>query len=130
MCRRGPRTAGTPDEYTGGEPIGLGFRVPAVVVSPWSAGGHVCSDVLDHTSLIRVIEQRFGVAEPNISAWRRRTCGDFSSALRFSSTGRGYPRSPAALTLAAAQTGLLTAQQEVFANPAPVIPPVNQPVPR
>ncbi len=122
--------AGTPDEYIGGEPIGLGFRVPAVVVSPWSAGGYVCSDVLDHTSLIRVIEQRFGVTEPNISAWRRRTCGDFSSALRFSSPAAGYPRSQAALTLAAAQTGLLTAQREVFANPAPVIPPVNQPVPQ
>ena len=99
-------------------------------MSPWSAGGYVCSDVLDHTSLIRVIEQRFGVTEPNISAWRRRTCGDFSSALRFSSPAAGYPRSQAALTLAAAQTGLLTAQQEVFANPAPVIPPVNQPVPQ
>ena len=122
--------ASTPDEYTGGDPIGLGFRVPAVVVSPWSAGGYVCSDVLDHTSLIRVIEQRFGVAEPNISAWRRRTCGDFSSALRFSAPAAGYPRFPAALTLAAAQTGLLTAQREVFANPAPVIPPVNQPVPQ
>ena len=75
---------GTPGEYVGGEPIGLGFRVPAVVVSPWSVGGRVCSDVLDHTSLIRVIEKRFGVPEPNISAFRRRVCGDFTSALRFS----------------------------------------------
>jgi len=74
---------GTPGEYVGGEPIGLGFRVPAVVVSPWSAGGRVCSDVLDHTSLIRLIEQRFGVREPNISDFRRRTCGDCTSALRF-----------------------------------------------
>ncbi len=41
-----------------------------------------------------------------------------------------YPGHAAALTLAAAQTGLLTAQQEVFANPAPVIPPVNRPVPQ
>ncbi len=121
--------SGTPAEFVSSEPIGLGFRVPAIVVSPWSAGGHVCSDVLDHTSLIRVIEQRFGVTEPNISAWRRRTCGDFSSALRFSSPAAGYPRSAAALTLGAAQAGLLTAQQEVFANPAPVIPLVNQPVP-
>ena len=62
---------GTRGEYVGGEPIGLGFRVPAVVVSPWSAGGRVCSDVLDHTSLIRIIERRFGVREPNISAFRR-----------------------------------------------------------
>ncbi len=108
---------GTLGEYVGGEPIGLGFRVPAIVVSPWSAGGRVCSDVLDHTSLIRIIERRFGVREPNISAFRRRTCGDFTSALRFSGAPAGYPRSPAPLTLAAAEAGLLTAQQEVFANP-------------
>jgi len=121
---------GTPGEYVGGEPIGLGFRVPAIVVSPWSAGGRVCRDVLDHTSLIRIIEKRFGVPEPNISAFRRRVCGDFTSALRFSGPAAGYPRSPAAITLAAAEAGLLTAQQEVFANPAPRIPVTNEPVPR
>ena len=117
------------DPLLGGEPIGLGFRVPAVVVSPWSAGGRVCSDVLDHTSLIRIIERRFGVREPNISAFRRRTCGDFTSALRFSGPPAGYPRSPQAITLAAAAASLLTAQQGVFANPAPLVPAANQPVP-
>jgi len=119
---------GTPAEFVASEPIGLGFRVPAIVVSPWSAGGRVCSDVLDHTSLIRVIEKRFGVTEPNITAWRRRTCGDFTGALRFSGPAAGYPRSPS-ISLAAAQAGLLTAQQEVYANPSPVIPQANQPVP-
>ena len=63
--------AGTADEFVDGLPIGLGFRVPTIVVSPWTVGGYVCSDVLDHTSLIRFIEARFGVTEPNISAWRR-----------------------------------------------------------
>jgi phospholipase C len=120
---------GTRDEYVGAEPIGPGFRVPAVVVSPWSAGGRVCSDVLDHTSLIRIIERRFGVREPNISAFRRRTCGDFTSALRFSGPPATYPRSPQAITLAAAAAGLLTAQQGVFANPAPLVPAAGQPVP-
>jgi phospholipase C len=125
-----PPTAprGTPGEFVGGEPIGLGFRVPATVVSPWSAGGRVCSDVFDHTSLIRLIEKRFGVTEPNISAWRRRTCGDLTSALRFPGPAAGYPRSPG-LRLGTAAAGLLAAQQEVFANPAPVIPAVNEPVP-
>ncbi len=121
---------GTHGEYVGGEPIGLGFRVPAVVVSPWSAGGRVCSDVLDHTSLIRIIERRFGVREPNISAFRRQSCGDFTSALRFSGPAAGYPQSPRAITLAAAEAGLLAAQQEVFAKPAPLVPVANQPVPR
>ena len=120
---------GTRGEYVGGEPIGPGFRVPAVVVSPWSAGGRVCSDVLDHTSLIRIIERRFGVREPNISAFRRRTCGDFTSALRFSGPPAGYPRSPQAITLAAAAAGLLSAQQGVFANPTPLVPVANQPIP-
>jgi len=120
---------GTRGEYVGGEPIGPGFRVPAVVVSPWSAGGRVCSDVLDHTSLIRIIERRFGVREPNISAFRRRTCGDFTSALRFSGPPAGYPRSPQAITLAAAAASLLSAQRGVFANPTPLVPAANQPIP-
>jgi phospholipase C len=127
-----PPTAppGTAAEFIGAEPIGLGFRVPALVISPWSAGGHVCSDVLDHTSLIRVIEKRFGVAEPNISAFRRRTCGDFTTALRFSAQPAGFPRSNRAISLASAEAGLLAAQQEVFSNPPPLIPAVNEPVPR
>ncbi len=121
---------GTPGEYVGREPIGLGFRVPAVVVSPWSAGGHVCSDVLDHTSLIRIIEKRFGVTEPNISAFRRRTCGDFVSALRFSGPPAGYPRSNTSISLATAEAEFLAAQEEVFSNPPPLIPATNEPVPR
>jgi phospholipase C len=121
--------AGTADEFVDGLPIGLGFRVPAIVVSPWSVGGNVCSDVLDHTSLIRVIEARWGVLEPNISAWRRATCGDFTTALRFSGGRADWPRQNSAITLAAAEASFLTAQQEVFNNPAPTIPSVNEPVP-
>ena len=65
-------------------PYGLGARVPAFVISPWSKGGFVCSEVFDHTSTIRFIEQRFGVTEPNITPWRRTVCGDMTSALDFS----------------------------------------------
>jgi phospholipase C len=121
---------GTQAEFVGGEPIGLGFRVPALVISPWSAGGRVCSDVLDHTSLIRMIERRFGVAEPNISAFRRRTCGDFTTALMLSGQPTDFPRGNQAISLAAADAGLLAAQQEVFSNPPPLFPVVNEPVPR
>lgn len=63
---------------------GLGQRVPMTVVSPWSTGGFVCSEVFDHTSVIRFMERRFGVAEPNISPWRRAVCGDLTSAFDFS----------------------------------------------
>ncbi|WP_371663832.1 phosphocholine-specific phospholipase C [Streptomyces sp. NBC_00280] len=63
---------------------GLGQRVPMLVVSPWSKGGFVCSETLDHTSIIRFMESRFGVHEPNISPWRRAVCGDLTAAFDFS----------------------------------------------
>jgi phospholipase C len=53
------------------------------VISPWSRGGWVDSEVFDHTSVIRLLEQRFGVHEPNLSAWRRSVCGDLTSAFDF-----------------------------------------------
>ena len=64
-------------------PYGLGMRVPMLVISPWSRGGWVNSQVFDHTSVIRFMEQRFGVVEPNISPWRRAVCGDLTSAFDF-----------------------------------------------
>jgi phospholipase C len=62
-------------------PIGMGVRVPMTVVSPFSVGGWVCSDVFDHTSQLRFIETVFGVEAPNISAWRRQATGDLTSTL-------------------------------------------------
>ncbi|MFG2769927.1 phosphocholine-specific phospholipase C [Streptomyces sp. NPDC048350] len=62
---------------------GLGQRVPMLVVSPWSTGGYVCSETFDHTSIIRFMERRFGVTEPQISPWRRAICGDLTSAFDF-----------------------------------------------
>ncbi|MFI5860713.1 phosphocholine-specific phospholipase C [Streptomyces sp. NPDC051546] len=79
----------TGDLYTGNVsgyaagPYGLGPRVPMIVVSPWSKGGYVCSETFDHTSVIRFMEKRFGVQEPNISPWRRAVCGDLTSAFDF-----------------------------------------------
>ncbi|MFJ6636071.1 phosphocholine-specific phospholipase C [Streptomyces sp. NPDC091376] len=86
------------DLYPGGSgfaagPYGLGPRVPMIVVSPWSKGGYVCSETFDHTSVIRFMEKRFGVQEPNISPWRRAVCGDLTSAFDFSRADA----SPAAL---------------------------------
>ncbi|MCB5425177.1 phospholipase C, phosphocholine-specific [Altererythrobacter sp. CC-YST694] len=66
-------------------PYGLGPRVPLYVISPWSKGGHVASEVFDHTSILRFLEARFGVHEPNISAWRRAVCGDLTSCFDFGS---------------------------------------------
>jgi phospholipase C len=69
-------------------PIGFGVRVPMIVISPWSKGGYVSSEVFDHTSLIRFIEARFAGGNPvliesNITPWRRAVSGDLTSAFDF-----------------------------------------------
>jgi phospholipase C len=80
---RNPTEASAERAELMGRPYGLGPRVPMYVISPWSRGGRVNSQVFDHTSVIRFLEQRFGVAEPNISPWRRAVCGDLVSAFNF-----------------------------------------------
>ncbi len=86
--------AGTPDEFVRGEPIGLGPRVPMLVVSPWSRGGAVCSETFDHSSVIRFLETWLGVPEPNISAWRRTVSGDLTSAFDFETATYSMPTLP------------------------------------
>ncbi|CAI0992806.1 Non-hemolytic phospholipase C precursor [Serratia quinivorans] len=66
-----------------GRIYGPGPRVPMLVLSPWSRGGWVNSQVFDHTSVLQFLEKRFQVHEPNISAWRRAVCGDLTSAFNF-----------------------------------------------
>ncbi|KIA60988.1 phospholipase C [Nocardia vulneris] len=84
-----PRPAdGEGDDWYQGQAIGLGPRVPMVVVSPWTIGGFVDSEVFDHTSVLRFLETWTGVAEPNISTWRRTACGDLTSAFDFTDPGR------------------------------------------
>src|SRR5262249_30011098 len=78
--------AGSPGNPPG--PYGLGIRVPMIVISPWSKGGWVCSQLFDHTSLIRFIERRFASGRPdliesNITPWRRAICGDLTAAFDF-----------------------------------------------
>src|SRR5262249_51137870 len=73
---------GTADEFVAEKPIGGGYRVPCIIVSPWTVGGWVATEPFDHTSCLRLLEWFTGVPEPNISAWRRRTFGDLTSALR------------------------------------------------
>ncbi|MFI8195739.1 phosphocholine-specific phospholipase C [Streptomyces sp. NPDC085942] len=76
------------DEQWEGRPTGLGIRVPMLVVSPWTVGGYVCSEVFDHTSVIRFLERWTGVEEPNIGEWRRRVTGDLTSAFDFTRARR------------------------------------------
>ncbi|HEX3866631.1 MAG TPA: alkaline phosphatase family protein [Gemmatimonadaceae bacterium] len=85
---------GTPLEFVDGLPIGAGFRIPTIVVSPWTAGGWVSSQPFDHTSSLRLLERVTGVKEPNISDWRRKTFGDFTSVFRFDDATSAPPTLP------------------------------------
>jgi|GEM_PF-72403 len=87
---------GTTNEFevVYGNPLGPGVRVPMVIISPWTRGGKVCSQVFDHTSIIRFMETWTGVTEPNISAWRRQVCGDLTSAFDFTNPDYSFPNLP------------------------------------
>ena len=80
------------------QPVGLGFRVPALVISPFTrnanpgGGPLVCSDSFDHTSLLRFVEAVFKVPvprrhaatkTPGLSAWRQANTGDMTSSFNF-----------------------------------------------
>ncbi len=75
-------------------PIGLGYRVPCIVISPYSRGPLVVSDTFDHTSQLRLIETRFGVPVPNLTPWRRSVTEDMTSAFNFA-----VPPNPSRLKL-------------------------------
>ncbi len=86
-------------------PIGLGFRVPGLVISPYSRGGLVASEVFDHTSQLKLIAKRFGVEVPNISEWRDKTVGDMTSAFDFGTKAdAGKPKLAATQELDMAHT--------------------------
>ncbi|HEV3266885.1 MAG TPA: alkaline phosphatase family protein [Acidimicrobiales bacterium] len=107
---------GTPGEYLSvnplppdaegvSGPLGLGFRVPMLVVSPFSRGGYVSSDVFDHTSQIRFLEQRFGIHANNISAWRRSAVGDLTATLHMKSASVAVPALPSTVHFRAEALG-------------------------
>ncbi|GII55485.1 phospholipase C, phosphocholine-specific [Planotetraspora thailandica] len=80
-------------------PVGLGFRVPLILVSPWTRGGWVTSEVSDHTSVIQFMEKwttALGkpAISPNISDWRRKVCGDLTNAFDFEKPVYGMPLLP------------------------------------
>jgi phospholipase C len=78
-------------------PIGLGFRVPLLIISPFSRGGFVSSDLFDHTSVLRFLETLFGAEVPNLSAWRRAAVGDLTSAFNFKNPDQSIPSLPSTL---------------------------------
>ncbi len=89
-----------------GRPYGAGPRVPLFVVSPFARGGWVNSEVFDHTSVIRFCEARFGVIEPNISAWRRAVFGDLTSCFDFKTPNDVVAKLPATSEVASRAAAL------------------------
>jgi phospholipase C len=97
-------------------PAGLGQRVPLLAISPWSKGGWVNSQVFDHSSVIRFIEQRFGVHERNISPWRRAVCGDLTSLFDFANPNDKSVKLPSI-------KGFLPSVSELAGNDGPTFEP-------
>jgi phospholipase C len=115
-----PIYAGLPPAFGPLVPIGLGPRVPMTVISPWSRGGWVNSQVFDHTSVLRFLETWTGVREPNISAWRRAVCGDLTSCFDFAHPDFSIPSLPDTAALRR------EADQNESKRPKPSTPPLGQ----
>ncbi len=88
-------------------PIGLGMRVPMLVVSPFSKGGYINSETFDHTSQLRFLEERFGVQAPNISKWRRSAVGDLTSTLAMKAPNFIAPNLPSPIANTASELASL-----------------------
>ena len=109
-------------------PYGLGIRVPMLIVSPWTRGGWVNSQLFDHTSLIRFLEARFAhhkpdLIESNITPWRRAVVGDLTSAFDFK-TPNASPR------FSLPDTDDLKPIDLVFHDDEVPVPPTNPHVPK
>lgn len=92
------------------QPIGMGFRVPMIICSPWTRGGHVDSQVYDHTSVIQFLETwTSALGKPavcsSISAWRRQVSGDLTGAFDFANPVYGLPTSLPAASTTISRTG-------------------------
>ena len=116
--------ASTAHEFVNGLPIGGGFRVPCIIISPWTTGGWVCSQTFDHTSVLQFLEQFTGVREPNISDWRRSTFGDLTSAFRIRHGNKEIPSLPDV------REPLIQAKYEIAHLPKPVLPDADQSPPK
>jgi phospholipase C len=69
---------------------------------------------------LRLIETRFGVEVPNLSAWRQRTCGDLTGAFGFGEPARFDV--PLLLETAGA---LRRAEHTATRLPEPEVPPAQ-----
>src|SRR5262249_26822305 len=110
-------------------PYGLGMRVPMLVISPWSKGGFVNSEVFDHTSVIKFIERRFPIPllfETNITSWRRSALGDLTNAFDFKNANKRPERSLPG-TAASKPANLVRFPDFTPVVPASQVVPVQEP---
>ena len=66
-----------------------GFRIPCILVSPFARRGHVAHGVYDHTSILKLLEWRFGL-EPMTT--RDATANNLAGALDFTRRNLHAPR--------------------------------------
>jgi phospholipase C len=124
--------AADPDQHAeSGAVIGPGVRVPMMVVSPWSVGGWVNSQVFDHTSTLRLIEARFGLQETNITPWRRAVMGDMTSCFNFTTPNELTTVTPGpTMPLSAAQANAAATANKALPVPtAPAFTPATPNLP-
>jgi phospholipase C len=109
-------------------PLGLGVRVPMLIVSPFGRGGHVMSHLLDHTSQLRLLEERFGIRVDNISKWRRHHVGTLTHALFKGRHDTSVPHLPKMPLGSNVGTGSCSMEDSEFGGSGPTIP-ANQRMP-
>jgi len=65
-----------------------------IIISPWTRGGYVYSEVSDHTSIIKLLEEKFDIKCPNISPWRRAIVSNLLAAFDFENPDYSWPELP------------------------------------
>ncbi len=78
----------TADQAAGSDGL-RGFRVPALLISPWSPRRSVAHAVFDHTSALSLIEWRWGLPALTI---RDATANNLATALNFAAPSAAAPR--------------------------------------
>jgi phospholipase C len=85
-----PPTAPIPpaDQAAGNEDGRLGFRTPALLIAPWAPHGVVSHEQFDHTSVLRLIESRWGLQPLTV---RDATANNIADALDFTQQQKRGP---------------------------------------
>src|SRR5262249_54004590 len=103
------------DKLAGAQDGRLGFRTPTVLISPWSRRGFVSHTQFDHTSVLKLIEWRWGLAPLSV---RDASANNLALALDFRLPNRFaplYPRPVGPFGTVCAQA-VPSEEQSVFAT--------------